>query len=252
MKSVEHRTSSTLPYCVTDRGSWEKVRNMVHFAVNHQARADATWYQATIKSLGHSSIISKKQFPEGNPQRDVLIATLFCEILATIMVSHAINAFYITMDRPVPPLPTFSEDWDTTVTPTYKDVVTQGIFKSGKGLRWPDYNKKGAVIHTPMVLAKDLDFKGKALTELYSASMQEYLKASLIPIHPFIGLSVAPQAMNMASSILAAKLALPDDINIASWKRLDKTKFFCTQNGFTRADFELIQTATAECYDTVY
>lgn len=246
MKCVPHSSSPTLPYCVTDRGSWEKVRNMVHFAINHQARADEHWYNHTIKSLGHTSLISKKRFPDED-QRAVLLATLFCEILATTLLSHAIYTTYTALGKPVPALPAFQEEWDS-ISPTYQDVITQGILKRNKGIRWP--NKK-TVSHVPIITNKDIDPTSKNWELLYPPSSRDYLLANMVDMHPLCVLSLAPASMALTGAIIGGKLSLPETMGATPWKELDSTQF-CTDGGFTRANWEMMQAATAECYDTVF
>ena len=247
MKSVQHTFSPNLPYCVTDRGSWEKVRTMVHFTVNHQARADAKWYQAMIQSLGRTNIIPKKLFPEGEEKRNVMVATLFCEILATILLSHSIHTLYIALGKPVPPLPVFQETWDS-IKPTYQDVLTQGILKPGKSIRWPD---KKSTSHVPIITNKDIDTSSKIWNEHYPPSTRDYLLANMVNMHPLCVLSLAPHCMTLTASIIGGKFSLPETLGATPWKKLDKMQY-CTQGGFTRADWELMQAATSECYDTVF
>lgn len=69
---------------------------MVHFVCHHPNRGDEKWYEKTIKSLEHTSLVektAKKAFTEGQETR--VIQSLFAEISAVAMASHAIFSTYI-------------------------------------------------------------------------------------------------------------------------------------------------------------
>lgn len=242
VKSANHTSSKDLPYEVTDRNSWERVRNMVHATINHQARADKEWYHGAIKSLGHTNLVNKKKYPEGTEQRNVLVTTLFSEILATILASHAIHTLYVVSGRPCPSLPEFNKNFDKLLPCTYQDVVSSGLLKKGKGVTYDKFN------HVPMVLYKNVDSKS-ATFQLYPKIVRDYLKVNLQVTHPLISLSMAPQAMAFCGILLEERFGMPGNDIATAWKSLDKTRF-CTQDGFTRADWTVVQAVITESYGT--
>ncbi|CAB9496868.1 expressed unknown protein [Seminavis robusta] len=261
LKSVTHTSSPDLPYSVTDRASWEKVRLLVHTAINHQARAEQHWYQSTIKSLSHTSIIPKHVYKSKNTpaasssnsvasdsenstddqdRHKLLIATLFSEILATVMLSHVIHVVYKANGLQAPDLPPFQlieqelENKDTLKC-TYQDVATAGMMRKGKTVRWPTKDNKAS--HVPIIISKDIDVHSQAW-QAFPKQTQEYLMANMLDMHPMSGLTLCPAYMALCGTIIGAKIGLPETIGATPWKTLEKKKY-CTQGGFTRADWEL-------------
>lgn len=243
MKSANHTSCPHLPYEVTDRSSWERVRNMVHFTVNHQSRADAAWYESTIKSLGQTSLVSKKKFPVDSERRNVLVATLFSEILSTVLASHAIHTVYLAMGQDPPPLPNIDAKLDEKLPCTYQDVVTAGLLKKDKSMR---YDK---CCHVPHILYKDINTKSKAF-QAYPEKVRAFLKENMMMWHPLIALTLAPQSMAFCGTLLEEKFGMPNQEMAMAWRPLNNSRF-CTQDGFSRADWTVIQSVITEAYGTV-
>ena len=256
MKTVEHSSSKKIPFSVTDRASWAKIRNVVHFMVHHPNRAGQQWYEETIKALGHTSILdkeTKKGLSEEQQKR--LMQTLFSEIGAIVLSSHAIFATYTAMGKPVPPLPIITEDdiKEKQVPPTFKDIVTMGMLKPGRGFR--EANPK--YCDTPYSLIKDVNKKSEAFLNL-PKKHQQYLSASMNIPHPMCMLSLAPEAMCLAADV-AAYICMDEIAVGAPWSKLDPSTF-CVKNPppseagecFSRLDCESINFTVAEEYKATF
>lgn len=246
MKKVEHTSSPNIPFSITDRASWNKIRNTIHFMVHHPHRADAKWYQETIKSLGHASIIGKKDVVD-EAHRERLVQTLFAEIAAVVLASHGLLVTYIAMGTKAPPLPPLTQDdldAKPLQPPTFQDAVTAGMLKKNRGFRTGEYSD------TPYCLAKDINRKSPAFQNL-SPACRAYCLASMNIPHPLAMLSVAPQSMHTCAHV-ASLIMFPEDSVGAPWQKLDPARFRTTSTGFDRADHERVCLATADKYKAAF
>ena len=100
-----------------------------------------------------------------------------------------------------------------------------------------------------MVLYKNIDSKSEAF-QLYPKLVRDYLKANMQVMHPLISLSMAPQAMSFCGILLEEKMGMPGNDIATAWRSLDSTRF-CTQDGFTRTDWTIVQSVITESYGTV-
>jgi hypothetical protein len=105
---------------------------------------------------------------------------------------------------------------------------------------------KKSVGHVPIIINKDIDLNSPAWNQDYAPSEQNYLMASMVDMHPLCVLSLAPSSMALAGAIIGGKLSLPETMGATPWKKLDSTQY-CMQGGFTRADWELIQSVSLQC-----
>lgn len=256
MKTVEHSSSKNIPFNVTDRASWEKIQNVVHFMIHHPNRASQKWYEETIKSLGHTSILDKEiRMGLSEEQQKRLVQTLFSEISAVVLSSHAIFATYTAMGKPVPPLPTITEDdmKEKQVPPTFEDIVTMGMLKPGRTFR--EANPK--YCDTPYAVIKDVNKNSEAFLNL-SKEHQQYLSASMNIPHPMCMLSLAPESMCLAADV-AAYICMDEVAVGAPWSKLDPSNY-CVENPtpseagecFSRLDCESINFTVAEEYKATF
>ena len=213
----------------------------MHSVIQHQSRLDAKWYRRTLTELDkYTSLIPKRYVGE---QRERLCATLFVEILAVAASSHMLHMALLCLgEDSITPLPK-PPPHDPALQPSYVDIQTAGMLKGKRSFR----NDAG-VAHAPYVLARDYDRSSDAWAELGS-DVQEYLLESMVPIHPFVSLGIAPLSVYLCSC-MAGEISMPDRVILTPWKELDPEQY-CT-DGFTRHDCETVMVATAEAYGTGY
>ena len=208
--------------------------------VQHQSRLDAKWYRRTLMELdNHTSLIPKRFEAE---QRERLCATLFIEILAVVASSHMLHMALLCLGdynnlSPIPKPATHG----LALQPTYLDIQTAGMVKKR-------FRHDASVAHAPHVFARDYDRTSDAWAALGS-DVQEYLLGSMMSIHPFVALGIAPLSVYLCA-YMAGQISMTDRVVLAAWKELDPDNF-CT-DGFTRHDFETLMVATAEAYGTGY
>lgn len=211
----------------------------MHSIIQHQSRLDAKWYRRTVTELDKYTSLVPKRFD--GEQRERLCATLFIEILAVAASSHMLHmAFLCLGERDMPPLSKLPAHI-SALQPSYLDIQTAGMLKRKRSFR----NDIG-VVHAPFVLSRDLDCSSDAWAELES-DVQEYLLGSMVSMHPFVSLAIAPRSVYLCAQ-MAGEMSLPDQVVFTPWKELNPAEY-CT-DGFTRRDVETLMVATAEAYGT--
>jgi hypothetical protein len=151
------------------------ITTIVHSLVNHQARVDKDWYDASIQALSEADILPES---ESGEKKQYLLYSAFAEIMCVFTMSYCVNMTFLTMGRSVPRLPS-------------KEEITNGKAQESGPLLldWTSILKKKGPTRDPSVafayyfIAADVDKKSEEYLRISEPARKAMAECG-DPMHP--------------------------------------------------------------------